>query len=880
MANKKSSSKKKTTTKKNTKTAASKKAAAQKAAETRRKNAEKKRREEENKARKQKVLSEVGVWVSIVIGIFLFLSNFGICGDVGNFFKDIMLGLFGLVGYIFPIVLIIIVALLSYNKKKNRTVIFRVIGTALLFIDLALFFHLFTNANSTLSIGDFYDLGKNTPTDICGGAVGALLGQGLHIAFGLVGAYLVAIALLIISGVMLSEKSISQYLRNRGKNAIDKAKEDARARKEFADSYEPEEGEDRESTRRGVNFGATELQPEKPKRGRKKAEAEPAPVPVEEKKPADIKIEGLDNAPVVDDSGFEESDEVIEIKDPKQKKLNQDGVLPEPADDDAVLNGEYEPKPREEMSDDAKAAMERKPFDADAPTEVKDGEEMSDKQKRLADEGKVIAPTKKVFKYKKPPMTLLADGEAGGSDVTRAELTQTANKLKDVLADFGVNVEVSSVSKGPAVTRYELQPEQGTRVNKITNLADDIKLAMAAEDIRIEAPIPGKAAVGIEIPNSGRDMVYLKDLLQTPDIKQNKSNLAFPAGKDIAGKVVIGDVAKMPHMLIAGTTGAGKSVFTNSILMSVLYRTTPNDVRVIVIDPKVVEFQVYNGIPHLLYPVVTDPKRAAGILNWAVAEMTNRYKQFADAGTRDIEGYNAKVKAGVTDENGQPLEKMPQILIIIDELADLMMVAAKEVEEAICRLAQLARAAGIHMVIATQRPSVDVITGLIKANVPSRVALTVASGTDSRTIIDMNGAEKLLGLGDMLFYPAGYVKPIRLQGAYVSEKEIKDTVDFIKANSSEAQYEEGIDAKLTSDAEAAAGGSDERDVLFADAGRLCIQKDKGSTSMIQRQFRVGFNRAARIMDQLYDAGVVGQEETNKPRKVLMSLEEFEEMLNQ
>lgn len=336
----------------------------------------------------------------------------------------------------------------------------------------------------------------------------------------------------------------------------------------------------------------------------------------------------------------------------------------------------------------------------------------------------------------------------------------------------------------------------------------------------------------------------------------------------------------MPHMLIAGTTGAGKSVFTNSILMSVLYRTTPNEVRVIVIDPKVVEFQVYNGIPHLLYPVVTDPKRAAGILNWAVAEMTNRYKQFADAGTRDIEGYNAKVKAGVTDENGQPLEKMPQILIIIDELADLMMVAAKEVEEAICRLAQLARAAGIHMVIATQRPSVDVITGLIKANVPSRVALTVASGTDSRTIIDMNGAEKLLGLGDMLFYPAGYVKPIRLQGAFVSEKEIKDTVDFIKANSSEAQYEEGIDAKLTSDAEAAAGGSDERDVLFADAGRLCIQKDKGSTSMIQRQFRVGFNRAARIMDQLYDAGVVGQEETNKPRKILMSLEEFEEMLNQ
>ncbi len=883
MANKKSSSKKKTTSKKNTKSAASKSASAKKAAETRRKNAEKKRREEENQLRKKKILSEVGVWVSIVIGIFLLLSNFGICGVVGNFFKDIMLGLFGTMGYLFPVVLIIIVALLTYNKKKNRTVIFRVVGTALLFIDLTLFFHLCTYADTDRNALHFYDLGKDG--EVCGGAIGGILGGAFRAGLGMAGAVLIAIALLIVSVVMLTEKSISQYLKNRGKSAIDKAKEDAKARREFAESYEPEEGEDRESTRRGVNFGATDMSDQKPKRGRKKA-AEPAPEPapaVEEEKPAEIKIAGLDEQPVIDDSGFEESDELIEIKDSKAKepKLTQDGVLPEPADDDKVLNGEYEPKPREEMNQDTKDAMARKPFDADAPTEVAEGEEMTDKQKRLADEGKVIAPTKKVFKYKKPPMTLLADGEAGGSEVTRAELTQTANKLKDVLADFGVNVEVSSVSKGPAVTRYELQPEQGTRVNKITNLADDIKLAMAAEDIRIEAPIPGKAAVGIEIPNSGRDMVYLKDLLNTPEIKQSKSNLAFPAGKDIAGKVVIGDVAKMPHMLIAGTTGAGKSVFTNSILMSVLFRTTPNDVRVIVIDPKVVEFQVYNGIPHLLYPVVTDPKRAAGILNWAVAEMTNRYKQFADAGTRDIEGYNAKVKAGVTDENGQPLEKMPQILIIIDELADLMMVAAKEVEEAICRLAQLARAAGIHMVIATQRPSVDVITGLIKANVPSRVALTVASGTDSRTIIDMNGAEKLLGLGDMLFYPAGYVKPIRLQGAYVSEKEIKDTVDFIKENSSEAQYEEGIDAKLTSDAEAAAGGGDnERDVLFGDAGRLCIQKDKGSTSMIQRQFRVGFNRAARIMDQLYDAGVVGQEETNKPRKILMSLEEFEEMLNQ
>ncbi|WP_302669616.1 DNA translocase FtsK, partial [Eubacterium sp. AF15-50] len=371
--------------------------------------------------------------------------------------------------------------------------------------------------------------------------------------------------------------------------------------------------------------------------------------------------------------------------------------------------------------------------------------------------------------------------------------------------------------------------------------------------------------------------VYLKELLNSKELREHKSKLAFPAGKDIAGRVVVADIAKMPHMLIAGTTGSGKSVFTNSILMSILYRTTPEDVRLIVIDPKVVEFQVYNKIPHLLYDVVTDPKKAAGILNWAVAEMTTRYKKFANVGARDIGSYNAKVESG--DFSGDnPPEKMPQILIVIDELADLMMVAAKEVEEAICRLAQLARAAGIHMVIATQRPSVDVITGLIKANIPSRVALTVASGTDSRTIIDMNGAEKLLGNGDMLFYPAGYVKPVRVQGAYVSDKEIFDTVEYIKNNSGEAEYDETIGVKLTTDMEASGGAEGDKDPLFAEAGRLCIEKQKGSTSMIQRQFRVGFNRAARIMEQLYDAGVVGQEEQNKPRKVIMSLDEFEASL--
>lgn len=417
----------------------------------------------------------------------------------------------------------------------------------------------------------------------------------------------------------------------------------------------------------------------------------------------------------------------------------------------------------------------------------------------------------------------------------------------------------------------------GTKVSKITALTDDIKLNLAAADIRIEAPIPGKAAVGIEVPNKGRDTVYIRELLESKELKENSSKIAFAAGKDIAGRVVVADIAKMPHMLVAGTTGSGKSVFTNSIIMSILYRATPDEVKLIIIDPKVVEFKVYNGIPHLLYPVVTDPKKAAGILNWAVAEMSERYKKFSQTGSRDLKGYNAKIEAG-DYEGDEPPEKMAQIVIVIDELADLMMVAAKEVEDAICRLAQLARAAGIHLIIATQRPSVDVITGLIKANIPSRVALTVSSGTDSRTIIDMNGAEKLLGNGDMLFYPSGYVKPVRLQGAYVSDEEVQRTVQYLVSHSSEVVYETSIEEKL-SEPSKEDGEENGRDEYFEQAARLCIEKDKGSTSMLQRQFRVGFNRAARIMEQLYDAGIVGQEEQNKPRKILMSMEQFDEYIS-
>lgn len=475
-----------------------------------------------------------------------------------------------------------------------------------------------------------------------------------------------------------------------------------------------------------------------------------------------------------------------------------------------------------------------------------------------------------------PPVTLLIKEQQTQSSGYEQYLKETALKLQQTLESFGVNVTITDISCGPSVTRYEMFPEQGTKVSKILSLTDDIKLNLAASDIRIEAPIPGKAAIGIEIPNKHNQTVHFRDLIESSTFKNFKSRLAFAVGKDIGGKTVVTDLAKMPHLLIAGATGSGKSVCINTLIMSILYKASPEEVKLIMVDPKMVELSIYNGIPHLLIPVVTDPKKASGALNWAVAEMTNRYKKFTETGVRNIEGYNKKVKELQKSGEIAPetIKKMPQIVIIIDELADLMMVAPGEVEDAIVRLSQLARAAGIHLVIATQRPSVNVITGLIKANVPSRIAFSVSSGVDSRTIIDMNGAEKLLGKGDMLFYPAGYSKPVRVQGAFISDSEISDVVEFLKENEDVAVYDTEVTEKIESKLNSAAI-SQEKDEYFEAAARFVIEKDKASIGMIQRMFKVGFNRAARIVDQLADAGIVGPEEGTKPRKVLMSSEQLE-----
>ena len=441
---------------------------------------------------------------------------------------------------------------------------------------------------------------------------------------------------------------------------------------------------------------------------------------------------------------------------------------------------------------------------------------------------------------------------------------------------------MTNASCGPYVTRYELQPEQGVKVSKIVGLSDDIKLNLAVADLRIEAPIPGKAAVGIEVPNSENTAVMLRDLLESKEFQASASPISFAVGKDIAGKVVVSDIAKMPHLLVAGATGSGKSVCINTLIMSIIYKADPEEVKLILVDPKVVELSVYNGIPHLMIPVVTDPKKAAGALNWAVAEMEKRYKLFADYNVRDLKGFNEKIEQGQTGEDIQ--KKLPQIVIIIDELADLMMVAPGEVEGAICRLAQLARAAGLHLILATQRPSVNVITGLIKANMPSRIAFSVSSGVDSRTIIDMNGAEKLLGKGDMLFYPSGYPKPVRVQGSFVSDKEVQNVVDYLINHSERVSYNNELEEHMVTNIVSSGNGmqagenGDDRDTYFIEAGKLIIEKEKASIGMLQRMFKIGFNRAARIMDQLAQAGVVGPEEGTKPRKVLMTKEEFENYL--
>jgi len=469
-----------------------------------------------------------------------------------------------------------------------------------------------------------------------------------------------------------------------------------------------------------------------------------------------------------------------------------------------------------------------------------------------------------IINYKMPSIDLLKSNENANSKKDKREILNKAKILEETLNNFGVDAKVVQISKGPTITRYEIQPSPGVKVSKIVNLSDDIALSLAAHTIRIEAPIPGKSAVGIEVPNDNSSIVTLREVIESSVYKKSLSKLTFVLGKDISGSSIVADLSKMPHMLIAGATGSGKSVCVNTLITSILYKSTPEDVKFLLIDPKVVELSIYNGIPHLLLPVVTDPKKAATALNWVVQEMTNRYKLFAQTGVRDVDSYNKKI----TDSDE---EKLPKLVVIIDELADLMMVAPDQVEDAICRLAQMARAAGIHLIVATQRPSVDVITGVIKANIPSRIAFAVSSQADSRTILDMGGAEKLLGRGDMLFYPVGASKPKRVQGAFVSDSEVKSVVEFIKKQVDDVEYEEDIIDNIENSVT-----NEDVDELLPDAIKLVINTEQASISMLQRKFRIGYNRAARMIDEMESRGIVSGHLGSKPRKVLISKEEYED----
>lgn len=515
---------------------------------------------------------------------------------------------------------------------------------------------------------------------------------------------------------------------------------------------------------------------------------------------------------------------------------------------------------------------EEMPADVPAPEPVKTETTTNPEVQKEAAQQPAAAPAEPAEKpYVFPPISLLGrdPGNSSGSGIL--EQQKNGRKLEMTLKSFGVEARVINVSAGPTVTRYEVSPSQGVKVSKIVNLADDIALNLAASGIRIEAPIPGKAAVGIEVPNKETKSVYLRTVLESDAFRKHPSKLAFALGEDITGNPIVTDIAKMPHLLIAGATGSGKSVCINTLITSILYKADPKEVKLLLVDPKVVELSVYNGIPHLLIPVVTDPKKASAALNWAVREMLERYNDFAACGVRDIKGFNA-----MKEEKGEPEAKMPQIVIIIDELADLMMAAPGEVEDSICRLAQMARAAGMHLIIATQRPSVDVITGVIKANIPSRLAFAVSSGIDSRTILDMVGAEKLLGKGDMLFYPSGQAKPSRIQGAFVTDKEVEQIVDFLRKSSRPGYTQEMVD-QITAVAKTSSGPSEETDEFFEQAVDLILEKEKASVSMLQRQFRIGYNRAARLMDELERRGLVGPEEGSKPRKVLITRAQWEEM---
>lgn len=821
---------------------------------------------------------EIILVIALAISILLFLSNFNLIGVFGRIVSSLIFGLVGLIAYILPLIVFFITAF-HISNMGNRRAGRKILSAIAFFVALASLIQLITQGEETIvnSVFDFYTVSSKERTG--GGFIGGIVAKLLCEIFSRLGAYIILIALMLITFIIITGKAILTSLAGKGKEAFEGRKEYQKLKKEQREEIRSEARKDMEQgRRRAKTFVIEDTTPSVLGGSQKGAE-------VMEFTPKDKKGKKASQAdadvPVLDFHRlFEDETEGWSASDKAYQRTEQTGKILTYEDELRRKFGQASSEPDMQEADSDSPKQNTNPSYQDTKTESSPrAKESSSAETEAIDISQTVQQKEYIF----PPVNLLTPpkGKGAKGGMTEKDLKDTAMKLQSTLESFGVHVTITNASIGPAVTRYELQPEQGVRVNEITRLADDIKLNLAAPEIRIEAPIPGKAAVGIEVPNKENTVVTFREMIESKEFAQHPSDVAFAVGKDIGGQIVVTDIAKMPHLLIAGATGSGKSVCINTLIMSILYKSKPSDVRMIMVDPKVVELNVYNGIPHLLIPVVTDPKKAAAALNWAVAEMTERYKKFADVGAKDIKSYNDKVSE-VAYLNDEKYQKLPQIVIIIDELADLMMVAPGEVEDAICRLAQLARAAGLHLVIATQRPSVNVITGLIKANIPSRIAFAVSSQVDSRTIIDGAGAEKLLGKGDMLFFPSGFPKPIRVQGAFISDKEVSAVVDFLKKNNSEASYNDDIHEKINNAkaGEGLFGSSDSRDEYFAEAGKFIIEKDKASIGMLQRVYKIGFNRAARIMDQLAEAGVVGPEEGTKPRKILMTLEQFEQYLEE
>ena len=803
-----------------------------------------KRKSKGKRSSNKKSSMNFGVIGTIIFSILLTVLIYTESGYVGMALSDFFGGMFGIIKYVVPIGAFA-VAIKMACKDDDGYISSKIFQYTLLLVFIAVILSVYEIYNGEINIDqkvsdvvkDAYALGENS---IGGGALGTIAAVPLFKLFGKVGTIILSIGASLILFAVTFGIDISQMVGNWIQSGVDKRKEKQEERMIAREEYE--------ETRRQQH----QQQIQARKEG-KRAKT------IKENRKAYLEIENDNEGP-------------REIE-PEQIKINLNGRTIE---EDSNTRGRKKFRHGKDdilsIGNEEKTKME--PDFIEGNLFKKEEEKKEEKVKEVLQLEHAMAVEDEHYEY--PPVELLSKGTKKAIKGGAKALTEVATRLQKTLYSFGVQAKVENVSVGPAITRYELKPAEGVRVSKIANLADDIALNLAAETIRIEAPIPGKQAVGIEVPNTEKETVHFREVVESDAFQDSKSKLSVALGKDVAGNMEIADIAKMPHALIAGATGSGKSVCINTLITSIIYKAKPSEVKFVMVDPKVVELSVYNGIPHLLIPVVTDPKKAAGALAWAVQEMDNRYNLFAQKGVRDLKGYNA-----MAEKEG--IGTLPQIVIIIDELADLMMVAAKEVEDSICRLAQKARAAGMHLIIATQRPSVDVITGIIKANIPSRIAFAVSSQVDSRTILDQVGAEKLLGKGDMLFYPSGAPKPVRVQGAFVSDEEVEKIVSFIKSNG-EATYSEDIletiENSNKSDKELAAetgDPDDDTDPFLMDAIDVVVETGQASTSFIQRRFKVGYARAGRIIDQMEERGVISGYQGSKPRQVLMTLEKLQEL---